>query len=52
MKVSKAVQETLNKIFGGKTPKLNGWVKLAELSNGVSICRHIKKDYIAHFFLN
>ena len=35
-----------------KKNKMNGWVKLAELSNGVSICRHIKKDYIAHFSLN
>ncbi len=49
----KAFQKFLDNVLS-KTHlnKMNGWVRLAELPNGVSVCRHIKKDYIAHFYLN
>ena len=51
-KIKKFIEKILHAAPIKKSDKMNGWVKLAELSNGVSICRHIKKDYIAHFFLN
>ena len=51
-KIKKFIEKILHAAPIKKSDKMSGWVKLVELSNGVSICRHTKKDYIAHFFLN